>query len=154
MHRIRRQLMLSLVVALAFVACGGSDDASIGDADPGGDPAATADGGGGGGDVEATSLGDFPIPGPGVGEAALIADADGAKAYLVTFPADAFDAVQAFYDEWTASQPDTYQRIDAESGGVSWILTSSSDRVRIIVLSPAIEGDSIASVSLTDGPAG
>jgi hypothetical protein len=78
----------------------------------------------------------------------------GAKAYLVTFPADAYDSVATFYDEWTAAQPDTYQRVEAETGGVSWILSSESDRVRIIASIPALEGDDLASVSLTDGPAG
>ncbi len=62
------------------------------------------------------------------------------------------DDVVAFYDDWTASGDGSYQRIDAEAGGVSWIGVDSGDAPRTIVLSAPLEGDAETFLSLTASP--
>ncbi len=55
---------------------------------------------------------------------------------------------------WTTAQPDDYQRIESESGGVSWQNDPEpgGDKRIIAVLSP-LEGDDFVTVTLTVGPA-
>ena len=132
-----------LVLAAALGACGGSDGSSD-TAEVAGDQQA--------GSVTAETLGDFPVPGPGVGNAALTSDSEELRAYTITFPAADYAAVVAFYDEWTATQTDDYQRTEAESGGVSWTLVSGeTGHNRIIAASPALPGEDLAFVTLADG---
>jgi 4-hydroxyphenylpyruvate dioxygenase-like putative hemolysin len=77
---------------------------------------------------------------------------DDVTAHTVTIHADTFDAVIAFYDEWTASSPDEYQRVVAAAGGVTWLASIESDgSVRNILLSAVEEGDDTTFVSLTVG---
>lgn len=135
-----------VVLAAALGACGSSDGSS--------DAAELAGGSGDqqAGSVTAESLGDFPVPGPGVGNAALTSDSDELRAYIITFPAADYAGVVAFYDDWTATQTDDYQRIEAESGGVSWTLVSGeAGHHRIIAASPALPGEDLAFVTLADG---
>ena len=59
-------------------------------------------------------------------------------------PIDDVDTAISFYDEWTTSEADDYQRTDAEGGGVSWI----GDGRVIQVLAP-LEGDDEVLITLT-----
>lgn len=153
MRNLTRLLLPALLLALILMGCagdGGADD-TLGSSDPGSssaDPGET-----GSGEAGAADLGDFPIPGPGVGEVALTTDSDEIKVYTITFAGADFESVRDFYDDWTQSEADDYQRTEAESGGVTW-LAVIDDRTRIIVVSPAVEGDDIAFVTLSDAVSG
>ena len=69
-------------------------------------------------------------------------------------PLDQQAATISFYDEWTESQSDAYQRVEAEAGGVSWqnAPESGAERAIIAVLAP-LEEDDFVTVTLTVGPA-
>ena len=144
-----------LAILLVLTACGGGQDTGGDGADDNSEESVAASGDTGDEPSESDSadLGDFPIPAPPVGEAALSSDSGGVKVYTITFPADQYDTVVAFYDDWTNSQPGDYSRTEAESGGVSWLLDSETDAV-IIAASPPLEGDDIAFVTLTSGEVG
>ena len=146
-----RKLHPALVVVFLVVlgACG-SENGSTGISDPlspGSDQQADS--------VSGQDLGDFPIPGPGVGSAALTSDSEELRAYTITFPAEDYEAIIAFYDDWTSSQTDDYQRLEAEAGGVSWTLVSGEPgHNRIIAASPGLPGEELGFVTLADGRSG
>jgi hypothetical protein len=153
-----RLLVFTLALALLSIGCSGDDSADNGSTDRGSDNASTeSDDGSGSGNGStgsgAADLDDFPIPAPPVGDAALTTDAEDTRIYLITFSGSDFETVRDFYDDWTSSQSDDWQRTEAASGGVTWLATVG-DRVRAIVASPATESDDTAFVTLSDSPGG
>ena len=69
----------------------------------------------------------------------------------MTIPADQFDAAVAFYDDWTEASSDDYQRILAQSGGVTWLRTSGLvDSPRSIAVSAVDSDQDTTFVTLTD----
>lgn len=127
----RTLLSVSLVLAMVIAGCGGSDEGapttqgSGQTADNGGD-------GGGGGDDGTNDGGDtappaasgdgpvgtdedFPVPVPAGWEIDIygeLAEQAGIvnSGVQVLYPADDFDSIIAFYDDWTTSQPAEYSR--------------------------------------------
>jgi hypothetical protein len=139
---------------LLLAGCSGDDDDTSSEPAPNEAADESGDGESGGGDTggDAPDLGDVPIPAPPGSVAALTTDTGEIKVYSLTFDAGDLDAVIAFYDEWTSSQSDEYQRTDAGAGGVSWVRTSGpADQGRIISVLAPLEGDSIGLATLTDG---
>ena len=152
------------VVALLAGGCGDDDDSpseSTGQSDSGADtddPSSdgATDGGGessgaGGGTSVDTSDIAVPLP-PG---ADAVARSDSGPLSLVQFivPLDQRESTIAFYDDWTESESDEYQRVEAEAGGVSWqnAVEAGEDHVIIAVLAP-LEGDDFVTVTLSVGP--
>ena len=69
-------------------------------------------------------------------------------------PLDQQDATIAYYDDWTDSEPDEYQRIAVESGGVSWQNAPElGAEMNIIAVLAPLEGDDFVVATLTTGPA-
>ena len=69
-------------------------------------------------------------------------------------PLDQQEATIACCDEWTESQPDELQRVEAGRGGVSWQNASESGAERaIIAVSAPLEGDDFVAVTSIAGPA-
>lgn len=100
---------------------GGSDDGDSGNAGTGGEDdssGAAPDSG----DLPASVPDDFPIAIPPGWEV----DLNGEIGLTVSAPrllysADAYDEIVAFYDEWTAAQPEEYSRgEDPQGGGVTY----------------------------------
>jgi hypothetical protein len=164
---VRRLTTTAIVLAaVALVGCGGDDDDSGADGSSG--PAASSDstaddsaeddrgGGNGAGADAAADLGDFPIPAPPGSTLTFTNEIDDITAHTITVPVGQMESAIAFYDDWTASEDDEYQRIVAESGGVSWVRTtgSSADSSRLILVSAPLEGDTEVLISLTDDPPG
>ncbi len=121
-------------------------DAGDGGSDTGDDDASTGGGGG-----EPADLGDFPIPAPSDATEVTRTEAEGTVAVTLSVPVDSFDEVVAFYEDWTA-ESGSFQRIDAEGGGVSWVGVASGDAPRSIVLSAPLEGEAETFLSLTAAP--
>ncbi len=67
----------------------------------------------------------------------------------LSVPVDSYDDVVAFYDDWTAAEADEYQRVEAVSGGVSWVRITDPDNPGTIMLSAPLEGDSETLLSLS-----
>ena len=135
------------IAALLLAGCGDDDDSNAEAADTA--ELDTTDTGGG---AAAPDLGDFPIPAPPGTTEAGRTEVEGNVAIGLTVPVDSYDDVIAFYDGWTDSESDDYQRVEAASGGVSWIRTSGSDEeTRSIMLSAPIEGGVDTIVALTAG---
>lgn len=123
---VKTRLLLAAFVALVAIAlagCGGSSDD-----DPTSTTTESSNGSAGTDDSSNTSssgetagvdLGTFSIPSPPGGLSVTTNELDDLTAHLVTVPADQFDAVVAFYDDWTEASSDDYQRIVAQSGGVT-----------------------------------
>lgn len=159
MRSATRPVLFGLVLALLLMGCSG-DDGSTDDGTEGAasDNASTESDDGSGNEDDPSSgaaadLGDFPVPAPPVGEAALTTEAEGTTIYTITFPGSDFETVVDFYDDWTSSQGEEYQRTEAASGGVTWLATSG-DRIRVIVAAGPTESDDRGFVTLSDGPAG
>ena len=145
MERLRGVAALLGLVIVVGAACSGGDESSVdGSGDSDGSPS-----------VETTSVpavggedGDFPIPlPPGDGVVVFSTAFD----RIVNFPQDEFDRLVAFYDDWTASEPDGYERTEASNGAVEW--SSRGDdltRVRGIIVAPNAPGPdgAVASVSV------
>lgn len=156
---VMRPLASALALALLLLAgCGDDDDGAadeaggagteqVDTADVGGDADGDATTGGGGG--EAADLGDFPIPAPPGATEITRTEAEGTVAVTLSVPVDSYDDIVAFYEDWTASEGGSFQRIDAEAGGVSWVGVASGDAPRSIVLSAPLEGDAETFLSLT-----
>jgi hypothetical protein len=135
-------LAVLFVFVLIAAACGGGDD-NASTASPDSDQTSgneeTSNGGsdeGGGGGDEGASSGfttrdaradavgagaDFPIPIPGgwqVDQFALLEE-EGASGFsggvALEYASEDFDQLVAFYDEWTAAQPDEYARGEQEN---------------------------------------
>jgi hypothetical protein len=115
-----------LALAGILASCGGGDssadvaaDSNTGDAPQ--PSAVTAD------------MGDFPIPvAPGA-----IEILGGAPSYWISYPFEDYDRVAQFYEDWVASQPEEFQRVDAgetlgvEITGVSWFVSDGSQMITI-----------------------
>lgn len=155
MQQSNRLLLFGLALLLVLTACSGDSGTADGDTNEGTDNggAASDEGDVSSAGGSAADLEDFSIPGPPVGEAALTTEAEDTTIYTITFADDEFETVRDFYDDWTSSQSDEYQRTEAASGGVTWLATVG-DRLHIIALSPPIEGDDLGFVTLTDAPGG
>ena len=148
--RFTTSLLVCSAVALA--ACGGDDDASpsvvssVSD-DPAGDEAEPA------ADATGSALDVIPIP-LAPGAEAVSTDPAGEFTVVQFFvPVDRLADTIAFYDDWSTSQPEPYQRVEADSGGVSWQNDPEpgAEKQIIAVVSP-LEGDDRFTVTLTIGP--
>ncbi|MDH3755009.1 MAG: hypothetical protein OEU32_14155 [Acidimicrobiia bacterium] len=157
---IRKLLICIFALGMVVLSgCGGDDEPDSGTSASQPSAGEAADDDGSSGDAvdggQGADVGDFPIPAPPDGLVAVTNDADGIKVLSVTLGVDSFDSAISFYDEWTASQPDEYQRGEGDSGGVSWTRTSGADNeIRIISLLAPLEGDEIFLITLTDGVTG
>lgn len=157
-----RILGLVFGAVLLLVACGGDED--LGELQPGPDqPGLTAetlaqaapdgaasDGGvldGGALTLGPLDFGDFPMPAPPVDGSSQEFNADGLWSQTVTFSADQFEPVVAFYDQWVATQPQQYEKVVAETGGV--VYSSAIDnKLHQITISAPIQGDPLTFVTL------
>lgn len=114
--------MLVGVIALALIAgCGGGDDDDeSSDGDSGATVAATTSSGGsgsGGGDTVEIEPFSMPLP-PGVVHESSRTDIG----VLLFYPADDYDEIVAFFDEWTDSELEEYERFEKEDVvGVGWV---------------------------------
>lgn len=137
-----------LLAAFAIgVACSSGDD------DSGAEPTSPSDGSGTNGDSSGPpELGDFPIPVPEWADAVSVDDSGPLKVVLFTVPFDQQDATVAFYEDWTADQPDEFVRTDSGGGGVTFQSEAAVGEGKSIVaiLSP-LAGDDFVSVSLSFG---
>lgn len=148
---------MAICVTVAALAAGcGDDDAATDASSPtepseSADDASTADGDS---DDSATQVAGSSVPLPPQADA--VATSESGPITIVQFivPLDRQDATIAFYDDWTAAQPDEYQRAAAENGGVSWqnAPETGAEKNIIAVLSP-LAGDDFVAVTLTSGPA-
>ncbi len=147
------------VVVLFACGCTGDEDSTDSTEQAvSGSQAATADGGG----VDGSADSDEPnaeisgVSAPLPPQADLVATTESGPLTVVQFivPLDRQEATIAFYDDWTESQPDGFQRVEAECGGVSWqnAPEPGAERTIIAVLAP-IAGDDFVTVTLTVGPA-
>jgi hypothetical protein len=115
-------LIVGIVAVALLVSCGDGDDETSPTAPATSGSVGTA-GEADGGDTPAPAAGDLPT---GAGEDFPIAIPDGwvvdfhgrsgltvARAVQVYYPADDFDRIVAFYDDWTEGQPDEYTRTEA-----------------------------------------
>ena len=150
------------VVVLFACGCTGDEDST----DPteqadSGSEATTADvgdsdGGDGSTDSDEPNAEISGVSAPLPPQADAVATTESGPLTVVQFivPLDQQEATIAFYDDWTESQPDEYQRVEAESGGVSWqnAPEPGAERAIISVLAP-IAGDDFVAVTLAVGPA-
>jgi hypothetical protein len=156
-------LVAGAVVTLLGAGCSDDDSSSGADsteqADGGGsdeagtdEPAGDGDGSSDGGDSSGGTT-DIGIPLPPGAEAVATTEAGALTVVQFIVPLEQQAATIAFYDDWTASQPDEYTRIEVDSGGVSWqnAPEPGADGTIIAVLSP-LEGDDFVAVTVTNGP--
>lgn len=63
--------------------------------------------------------GDFPIPVPDGGDVLSVFTSDGQAAATLTYPAERYEELVAFYDEWTSGQPDEWvsETATVDAGG-------------------------------------
>lgn len=146
MRRLRFPIV-HVLMALTLVGCGSTSDTD--------DPNSASD------TATATSSGAGPsasaeIAIPLAAGAAAVSTTPSGPLTIVqyTVPLDRQASTIAFYDDWTTSQSDDYQRTESESGGVSWqnAPAAGGEKHIIAVLSP-LEGDDFVTVTLTVGPA-
>lgn len=167
---MRNNLWLVLIALLVggsmAAACGGDGDdrGSTADTVEGGDDGDSADGdsdsgtdepAGSNGEDAGTDGGEdsgVGVPLPPSADAVSTMESGPATVVQFIVPLDEQDATIAFYDDWTESQPDTYIRTEAETGGVTWQNDPDpgSDAYIIAVLSP-LEGDDFITVTITAG---
>jgi hypothetical protein len=75
---------------------------------------------------------DFTIPAPG-GALRVLMHTE--AQLVIDYPSDELERVVAFYDEWTASQTETYTRLGSdEEGSVSWDNGELEQGVRSILV--------------------
>ena len=140
--------LLAVLVALALVAsaCGGDDGADTSDSDQATENTSSDNGSGasspGGGftteDARAAAVGagaEFPIPIPGGWLLDQFAELEEQGATLsggvaLEYANDDFDELVAFYDEWTAAQPDEYVRGEEDD---TVVYTKSSPLTQIFI---------------------
>ena len=150
-----------LATALVAAGCGDGDSASEPDTtvEPGNDqgtaPPGTIDDGDGssGGGASPPDTGDIGVPLPPGADAVATSESGSLTIVQFIVPLDQQQSTIEFYDNWTESQPDEYQRVAAESGGVSWQNSPEvgADKTVIAVLAP-LEGDDFVAVTVTTGP--
>ena len=78
-------------------------------------------------------MGDFPIPAAPGAEEIL----GGAPTFILAYPNKDFDRVLKFYEDWVASQPGEFTRVDAGemlSGGIKGISWALADGSRMITV--------------------
>ncbi|MDH3705813.1 MAG: hypothetical protein OES57_07075 [Acidimicrobiia bacterium] len=143
-----RSFAIAVIAAFTLLgaACGSDDESSTNDPDPTTEQSdgAAVDGADDAGGSAPADLGDFAIAVPAGGVVTSDDVTNGARVVFVSMPVSEFDAVVAFYDDWTADQEPEFQRVDAEEGGVAWVTANSS----IQVLAP-LEGDEQVLIGLT-----
>ena len=124
--------LATFIILTSLVACGGGDDGPSDDANggAGADPTVNATSTSSTGSAGATppppSSGDRPS---GAGEDFPVAipegwviDVNGSIGLVITnqvqvlYPLDQFESVVAFYDQWTADQPEEYTKIESDDG--------------------------------------
>ena len=129
--------LLSILAASAPAGCGGQD-ARLSDAAGEEDPSARAE----------VEVPDFVIPAPG-GALRVLMHTE--AQLVVDYPPNELERVVAFYDEWTASQAETYTRLGsgvAES--VSWDNGEGDQGFRsILVVRAGPSGKTFVGVTLS-----
>ncbi len=152
---ILRRLVIMLAVFAAIIAgCGDDSDSTADQIDQTTDSIdSTGDGDESVAVGAPVDLGDFPIPVPPGAEVGQPVETGGVTAVQITFAVDDFDSVVAFYDDFTTSGSDDYQRTVAPEGGVIYSLTSGVDQNEVgqIVVSTPIPGDDTTFATLTAG---
>ncbi|HEC11625.1 MAG TPA: hypothetical protein ENI86_18970 [Acidimicrobiales bacterium] len=163
-RNLSRVLALALGGILLLAACSGDSSSDTRGTNPSSASSSDAGAIGGGADTvegagptaggSTSSVEGIPVP--------LAPGADGVSTspngpftvVLYVVPLHQQAATIAFYDEWTAGQPDDYVRTEAERGGVIWQNDpdAGEDKLVIQVLAP-LPGDEIVSVSIVVGPA-
>ena len=143
-----------LVLLAGAVGCGGDDEdgstsADLASSEGGGESDTTSESGGSasgsqGDSSDGADVGDLSVPlAPGA-EVLFTDENEAVRTVLYTVPADRRDAAIDFYDEWTSSQTDDFQRIVAEAGGVSWIGSGTQ-----ILVSSALDGEAQVQIIVT-----
>jgi hypothetical protein len=161
--RGRRSVLAVLaLVGLLAGACSEDDAATepTEQADSGGEEAndgavdTSADGGSSDGSQSNAEVPGISVPLPPGADAVTTTESGPLTVVQFIVPLDQREATVAFYDDWTESQPDAYQRVEAEAGGVSWqdAPEIGAERTIIALLAP-LEGDDFVTVTLTVGPA-
>lgn len=140
--RINRRLFLPVLLVLTLVAagCGSGDEGAPAtqSADQDSNDAGSGDGAGSApssGDLPASVSDGFPVDIPGGWEIDIqgeIGMTNTASAQLL-YPADAYDSIVAFYDDWTESQSDEYARTEV---GDQVIYTGIESGVFSITVTP------------------
>lgn len=147
--------MIALTVIAAVVAgCGDSDDS---DSTSSTDESVVPTTDSGDGDESSSvgapvDLGGFPIPVPPGVEASPPVESFGVTSVNISFAVDDFDSVVAFYDDFTTSGSDEYQRVVVDAGGVIYTLVSGAPgEIRSILVSSPVPGDDTTFATLTEG---
>lgn len=153
-----RRLLIAALLTLTFITSGCGDGDSTVEPEPSGSTELGQSEEGlpaerGAGSDSSTVDADIAIPiAP---EADAVATSESGPLTIVQFivPLNRLESTIEFYDDWTGAQPDSYQRIAVDTGGVSWQNSpeAGADRNLIAVLSP-IEGDAFVTVTLSSGP--
>jgi hypothetical protein len=157
---VRARFAFLVAVALIAVGCGGDDTATGGDAVSDEGNAAVDSGDGSSSDGQSSDAGATPMIGdlavPLAPGAAAVATTESGPFTIVQYivPLDQMEAAIAFYDDWTDTHSDAFQRTEAEAGGVSWQNSpeQGADKYLIAVTAP-IEGDDFTTITFTGGPA-
>lgn len=150
-----------MILGLVLAGCNGADGGTNADVIEAPDSATSTSGDAvgdddaeGGNGAQAPDVEGLTVPLPSSAEAVATSEAGPLAIVQFIVPLDEQQATIAFYDDWTGSQSDDYQRTESESGGVSWqnAPVTGAEKHVISVLSP-IEGDDFVVVTLAVGPA-
>lgn len=145
---MRVMSMLVGLMALALIAgCGGGDDDESSDGDSTATAAATTSSGGsgsGGGDTVDVAAFSMPLPAGAVHE--NIRTDIGIQLF---YPMDDYDEIVAFFEDWTDSEPETYERFDRTNPiGVGWVwLDDSTPQQRTIDVQQSLDAGSFGIVT-------
>ena len=166
MDKAKRWVVVAVVSMAVLAACGG-DDAETAT----GDSADSADSSDSSSDANSpsedsddaptsddnasapTDVSDFSIGVPDGGAVIVDTDVEGDRAVVVEYPANDFDRLVEFYQEWTDSEPDEYTRNEAAAGGVTF-QSFGDDRIRSIIVSSVPDGSDTTMITLTDAAIG
>ena len=143
-----------IILAMMATACGGDEDSTTDGAGSSSTTTTVDDGGSSGDDDGAQSVDGITVPLAPSADAVATSEAGELTIVQYIVPLDQQQATIAFYDEWTSSQSDDYQRTEAETGGVTWqnAPEPGGEKHLITVLSP-LEGDDFIAVTVAVGPA-
>ena len=105
-------------------------------------------------DAPEAEVSGMSVPLPPAADAVATTESGPLTVVQFIVPLDQQAATISFYDAWTESQSDAYQRVEADAGGVSWqnAPEAGAERTIIAVLAP-LEEDDFVTVTLTVGPA-